>query len=615
MAFKPVSIPQSQDPEPIDWRLSAINGGVVYTDLPQKILDNQSDEMLNLYFKERILTKRPGQIYLTEELQLDPVLSIYEKKYKGFMIVVCGAKMFKVNTSTGVFTEIYTGLTKNKGVFFVFKNKAGADILYYKNGAEYVQFDGTTVTTVVGYIPTVVTGRTPTGGGTAFEPYNRIQGGFRNSFSANGSATVYQLTLSNLDATAVTATLNGAVKTEGVDFTVNRTTGQVTFSTAPTTGTDNLIITAYKIDTAARLTILSAKYAITFGGDNDTRVFIAGDSTTYYYSGLLDPTYWPENQYNNAGVDNSFITGFGKQYNVLVVFKERSMYAVQYDYNSGNPRFPLALLNDSNGCDMPYTIQLIKDNLVWANTYNGVMILNSTDIKDEKNVSTISENINGVNRAPGLLQEQNLLEATTVDFDGHYWICVNRKVWAWNYEVSPYVNTGNVYEDQRRLAWYPFDNINANCWFFFNNILYYGDRNNGRIVEFVDTEYADFEFPVNAYWSCKLNDFGLFDWTKTILQVRFSTKTDVPTNITTEYIFDKGNRMDPKLDRIISASLAYMGWATWTWQVIRFAKTITKYPGVKSTVYFKVKFSNNEINNNLSIIDLSILWLPLRKAR
>jgi len=615
MTFKQTSIPLSQDPEPIDWRLSAINGGVVYTDLPQKMLDNQTDEMLNLYFKERILTKRPGQSYLTSSIADFPVLSIYEKLYKGFMIMAIGTKLFKCDLSNGTTTQIHSGLTANKGVFFVFKNSAGNDILYYKNGAEFVQFDGTTVSNVVGYIPTVVTGRAPTGGGTPFEQYNRIQPGFRNSFSATGSATIYQLTLGNLDATAVTATLNGVIKTEGVDFTVNRTTGAVTFGVSPTAGTDNLVITAYKTDSAARLTVLSAKYAVTFGGDNDTRVFIAGDSTTYYYSGLLDPTYWPENQYNNAGVDNSFITGFGKQYNVLVVFKERSMYAVTYDFNGGSPRFPLALLNESNGCDMPYTIQLIKNNLVWANTYNGVMILNSTDIKDEKNVSPLSENINGTNRVNGLLQESNLKQATSVDFDGHYWLCANEKVWAWNYEVTPYVNTGNVYDDQRRLSWYPFDNINANVFFFNNNVLYYGDRTIGRVIKFEQTQYNDFGVAVNGYWASKLNDFGLFDWTKTILQVRFSTKTDVPTNVTTEYISDNGNRIDPKVDRVQSASWLTSTWATWTWRVVRFARTITKYPGVKSTVYFKVKFSNNIIDNNLSIIDLSIIWLPLRKAR
>lgn len=615
MPYKQIPIPQTIDPEPLDWRLTAINGGVVYTDLPQKMLDNQSNEMLNLYYKERILTKRPGQSYLTASQGDFSVLSIFDKKYKGFLIFAAGTKMFKCDLTTGAVTEIYTGLTANKGVFFVFKDKTGADILYYKNGAQYVQYNGTTANPVVGYIPTVIIGRAPTGGGTPLEQYNRIQAGFKNSFSANGTATVYQLSLTNLDATTVTVTLNGVAKVEGADFTVNRTTGQLTFTVAPTAGTDNLIVTAYKTDTTARDTIFTAKYAVTFGGDNDTRVFVAGDSTTYYYSGLLDPTYFPENQFNNAGVDNSFITGFGKQYNVLVVFKERSMYAVTYDFNAGVPRFPLALLNDTNGCDIPYTIQLIKDNLVWCNTYNGVMILNSTDIKDEKNVSQLSENINGVIRAPGLLNESNLKQATSVDFDGHYWICVNEKVWAWNYEVSPYVNTGNAYEDQRRLSWFAFDNINANCWFFFDNILYYGDRTVSRIVKMLPTVYNDFGTAINAYWACKLNDFGLFDWTKTILQVRFSSKTDVATEITTTYYADNGTRVDPKKDFILSFRWDTAKWNLWTWRVIRFARTITKYPGIKSTVYFKVLFSNNTVDNNLTIIDLSVLWLPLKKSR
>jgi hypothetical protein len=127
--------------------------------------------------------------------------------------------------------------------------------------------------------------------------------------------------------------------------------------------------------------------------------------------------------------------------------------------------------------------------------------------------------------------------------------------------------------------------------------------------------YNDFGDSINSYWATKLNDYGLFDWTKTILQVRFSTKTDVPTKITTEYITDGVNRIDTKVDRVQSASWLTSQWDMWTWRVIKFARTITKYPGVKSTVYFKVKFSNNIINNNLSIIDISILWLPLRKSR
>ena len=69
-----------------------------------------------------------------------------------------------------------------------------------------------------------------------------------------------------LDATTVTVTVNGVAKVEGVDFTVNRTTGVVTFSVAPASGTNNVIITAYKTDQADIDSILNCLSVQAFGG-------------------------------------------------------------------------------------------------------------------------------------------------------------------------------------------------------------------------------------------------------------------------------------------------------------------------------------------------------------
>lgn len=508
---------------------------------------------------------------------------------------------------------VKTGMANAKTQFLSMKGK-----LYILDGTNYVEFDGTTFrdVTSIAYIPTVVTGRTPTGGGTTYEQYNRLQAGFKNSFSGTGSATVYYLTQANLDATTVTITVAGATKVEGTDFTVDRVLGTVTFTVAPIAGTDNIIVTAYRTDAAAKAVILACKYAITFGGDNDSRVFLAGDSTTYYYSGLLDPTYFPENNYNNAGVDNTYISGFGKQYNVLVVFKERSMYAVTYSFDGTTVRFPMALLNDSVGCDMPYTIQLINDRLTWCNTYGGVHTLVSTLIKDEKNVRPLSENINGTLQNPGLLNETktDLQNASSSDFFGHYWICVGSKAWVWNYEISPFVDTGDIYKDQRRLSWFPFTNINANCFIGLDGELYRGDRTNGKVVHFKNN-YSDFGTAINAYWLSKLLDFNRFDWTKVILELRYRTRSDTYTKVTTEYFDDQGSRIDPQVDVVSSFSWRNLRWDTLVWRVIKYARTMTKRPKIKNTVHFAVKFSNNINAHNLSILDLAILWMLYRKTK
>lgn len=619
MAFKSMQTSKIQDPPVNQWQPPNLAGGVVYTDLPMNLQDNQSPDMLNLWYKEKVLTKRYGQEHLLQDVG-SPILSMYDKKFNEYLIYSAGTALYKINIETGVSTQIYNSLTASKGSFFTFKNKTtGISILYYINGHEFIQYDGTTVSTVKSnaYIPTVIMGRAPTGGGTVLEQYNSLGAGFTTSFSPTGDTTVYTLPQTGLDATTVVCTLSGETKTEGVDFTVNRTTGVVAFVVAPIVGTDTLKITAFKTDSVQLGYILACKYSITYGGDNDTRVFIAGDSTTYYYSGLLDPTYWPENQYNNAGVDNTFIYGFGKQYNSLVVFKERSLGIVNYSVNSdgSNPSFSYAQMNSSIGCDMPNTIQNINNNLVWCNSYGGVYtLISDTQIKDEKNVKPLSRNINGTSQRPALLQElkTDLANASSIDFNGMYWLCVGSKVYAWDYVISPYSDSGNLDQDQIRLSWFPFDNINANCFFVLNQELYYGDTI-GNIVHFINN-YKDFETAINAYFQIKVNDFGLFDWYKYVLDVRFDSKTDIFSKVVTTYYSDTKPRDDVKVDVIGKFRWDLFSWVNFTWMVVNYAKTFHKQPKIRNTVYFSCKFSNNEIAQNLSILNISILWIPTKRT-
>lgn len=106
------------------------------------------------------------------------------------------------------------------------------------------------------YVPTIIISRNPDGAGTTLEPINLLSRKWTESFYGKASTTSYQLTAGNLDATPVTAQ---KLKSDGTwqdlaettDFTVDRTTGKVTFTTAPGAspldGVDNVHITASKI--------------------------------------------------------------------------------------------------------------------------------------------------------------------------------------------------------------------------------------------------------------------------------------------------------------------------------------------------------------------------------
>lgn len=609
MAFKPLQIPQEEEQSPLEWRPPNLAGGLCLEDLEMKLFDNQASTMLNMWYRERVLSKRYGQEYINETpASSSPVYQAYKGKYKGYKIYHSGTKLYKM-ADDGTETEIFSGVGTSKGTFFVFN-----DILYYKNEGYYTQWNNTTATSVVGFIPVVVINRTPTGGGDTFQNYNRISAGFTTWFNGNNVAVSYQLPQSTLDATTVTLTVGGVVLVEGVGFTVNRTTGIVTFSVAPATGTNNVKITAYKTDTTLRDEILNCKYAESFGGDNETRMFLAGNGTSeFYFSGLQDPTYFPDSNNNLVGSNDEDITGFGEQYNVLCIFKSNSIYGTTYSFDGTTARFSTKPINSNIGCDMPWTIQLIDNKLTWCNTYAGVHILLSTDIQDERNIKPISRNINGTVLRAGLLAESNLTNASSIDAYGKYWVCVNDKVYVWDYSISPYVNTGNTDQDSRNLSWFYFDNINANTWIIDNSDLYYGDRTTGYIVHFVNN-FRDFEAAINAKYRMALRDFGYPDWLKTVTELWITSRTDTYSQIELKYITE--NNPDGRIDSqpIITGSFTWgnFAWNTFTWLVLNFAKTYRRRPRSKNVTYWALEVENNQANRDLSIIDI-VLWYTLDK--
>ncbi|KJS84986.1 MAG: hypothetical protein JM58_09460 [Peptococcaceae bacterium BICA1-8] len=609
--YKPMQLPPSQPKPTPELRLDVINGGVSYKYIENQLNDTQSPYMLNLNADDKgALIKRGGQ----EVYHTFPESPIHAKFYfKDKWVVHAGTKLYTYDGTTE--TAILTGLTSQKGVFFVFN-----DILYYLNGAQYSQWNGTSAASVVGYIPTLTLGREPAGGGTAYEDFNLLSAGFIDSFSGDNTSVNYQLSLTGLDATAITASLDAGItydKVETTHFTVNRTTGVVTWLIAPATGTNNVKIKAFKTVSGMADRIKGCKYFAIYGGENDTRVFVSGNSTYknwYWYSGLFDPTYWPENSFNKVGSDYEAITVFIKQYDTLIVIKERSVFSVNYQLkDDGTVSFPTKPINSEIGCDMPYTVQLINNEPVFANTYKGIHILRSSEIRDERNVQPISSNINGGPFRPGILDEEkaDLLLATSVDYDKKYWFCVGSKVWVWDYEQTPYQGNDEL------LAWYPYDNINANCFLELNRVLYAGDRTTGDLVKFIEN-YNDFGDAINGVWRSKLFNFNLPDYLKTITEVWFTTRANTYSSIVIRYYNDNGDLLDSTTVPATAASS--FDWDNWdwddfTWGVSRFAPTIKRKPKIKKVQYFQIEFSNNVLNETLSLLSLVIQYVINRKIK
>lgn len=602
----PLTIPK---PNPsYTWKLESISGGVNYADLEYKLADSQSPKAVNVWFNNRILCKRWGQTNLNTAIGT-PILAAYPFKFNGKFVFASGTQLYTADTGTGTVTSIYTGLTAQKGSFFKFNSK-----LYYINGVQYVQYDGTTVTAVVPYIPEVIQDRLPTGGGNTNEQYNRLGAGIKNSFSSDGTSVAYTLTDTNLDATAITASTDYGAnynKVETTDFTVNRITGIVTWTAAPPSGTNRTKIKFYKTNQTDINSILNCKYAIPFGGQNDNRVFFAGNGTGYvYWTGIstagIDPTYWAYNNYNIYGNPDDNIYGFGKSYETLVVFKAREMYGVTYSWNGTTGVFDSKTLNGSIGCDCPGTIQIINSNLTWCNTYGGVYTIIGTQVMTQREVYPLSRNINGNTQRPGLLQETNLTNAISIDFQQKYWIAVNGHVYLWDYGVSPYQANSDLDVAQQKLSWWYWDSVPVSCFMQDAGSLYYGDNTSGYIAQFVNT-YTDFSTQaINSLWRMPLRDLGYPNMLKTIIEVWFSCRTDTYTKINIKYITEQSPNGDIDSQSIIASSFSWatFRWDLFTWMVINFMKTFRRKINKKKILLFAVELSNNDVGRDMSVSNL-----------
>lgn len=238
--------------------------------------------------------------------------------YKGMMLAHIGTQLYKV--VDGVKTLIYSNLMPIPSNAFIYEN-----IWYFKDGLHYLQYDGTTIKEVEGYIPTTSIGRKPEGGGTIYEDVNMLSDKRRNTFLGDGESKDFYLDAKNIDADVrPIATVDGKAVT---DFTVNYAAGKISFATAPaaplTDGQDNVVIEFKKKVKGYREKILKCTLLQVF----DNRVFVSGNEdypNTVWHCSLNDPSYFSDLDYYNEGLDDAPVKGLVAGNNALWVFREPS---------------------------------------------------------------------------------------------------------------------------------------------------------------------------------------------------------------------------------------------------------------------------------------------------
>lgn len=304
--------------------------GVDFSNRKDEISVRRSPDALNVWknYKStagRSIETRPD---LELETEFDNVIYgifQYDINRDTHLIVHSGTKLY--DYFNGVKTLIKESLNPAESHGFVYSN-----IFFLKDGINYVEYDGSTCTDVVGYIPRTTISKTPNGGGVSLEDINLLSDYRKNEFTADGTSTRYYLDTDNIDDDYVPEVwVNGIKKTITTDYTVNYTGdalgSYIEFINAPseplTDGQDNVIIQFKKAVNGYKNRILRCTLLEVF----DNRVFFSGNvdyPSTIFHSSLNNPRYISDTDYYNEGMDASKVKDMVVGNNALWVLKEPS---------------------------------------------------------------------------------------------------------------------------------------------------------------------------------------------------------------------------------------------------------------------------------------------------
>ena len=438
------------------------------------------------------------------------------------------------------------------------------------------------------------------------------------TFVAKFGVVTYQLPVKEVDA-VTEVKVNGEVKAESTDYAVDLTKGQVVFVTAPPVSdpavNNTVEITYSKANEDALNAIMDCPYAIVYGGSQDVCIVLGGckkQPNAFFWCGNdsvgMNESYWPMSFYNLAGDSEDGITGFGKQYGTLVIFKEKSLGKSAYSVEDVDDRDSISLtytaINAKIGCDLPWTIQLIENNLVFCNTEGGVHIVRDSTSALENNIECLSRNVNGTDQRPGLLADVRASETVTGFDDGnHYWVVANGHAYLWDYLLSAWKDP----------SWFYFTNIDGAAFFRTVDKSYHLDAR-GRVTVFNRT-FLDYWQAIEKVYQFPPQFFDSYDRLKDILYCIFTVRSDTDSVVDIRYDSDYETRHDQTEIRSLSWRLVPRNLAYRCLSIQRFAHVARRKPGCRHIRHFSVRLENNEPAQDLSIISAQIYFRYLGRDR
>ena len=536
-------------------------------------------------------------------------------------LVHAGAKLYRWKPDAETpFTEL-GAMADAMSRSFVFDKK-----LYLLDGSVYRVYDGTTLKAVSedATVPTIIISRDPTGGGTTYQALNLLSRGWKECFLGNGTDKVYQLTTKELDSDALKVEIlnsdgDWVQKTEGTDYTVDRTAGKVTFTTAPpvspVSGQDNVRITAFKtregyLDQINKCTVFSV-YGV--GGAAD-RVFLSGNPDKPgmdYYSSFEDPAFFPDTAYTKISRDGSAVVGYAILNNNLATFLNSSTDGRNVIVRSGS-------LDSDGEAVFRIVNTLLGENAVAPDSFSfggkeplfltarGVYAITAEELTGEKYSQERSYYIDSV------LQETAEREAAfSIIYRDFYTMAMNGTLYLLDLQQKTYEKNSPYSSYQYECYYWP--GIPARVLWVDGEALCFGTAD-GKLCRFgtnVDDpeSYNDDGAAIDAYWETSDFDGQAFFHSKTFTSVSVRLAAAAVTGVK---IFAQKRGLwaqvfDAK-ERARYFDWNYIDFAKFVFSADRTPRTLWGKVKIKKVDKVRFRLQNQELNEPFGLYLFGLEW-------
>lgn len=521
--------------------------------------------------------------------------------------------------------------------------------LYLLDGVHYykvTESDGSfTVSNVSddAHVPRIVLNKNPDGtGGYTYEDINLLSDKWTESFyvgDKTAAATVFQLSLENLDTTPVTAKIlqaDGSFvdKVETTDFTVNRTSGTVTFVAAPgkspLEGADNVFITASKDRSESRSRITNCDTCIVYG-ETGTRLFVTGDpnfKNRDFWSAQNDFSYFSDLAYSILGEDSERIVGYSIVGDRIAAHKSGATGAVYVRTGStvtdtdplGNKvetfAFKTGNVITGHGAIAPHSF-VPTDNEPLFLSSTGIFALTASDVTGERYVQSRSFYIN-----PKLLAEPGIENAYACVHKDFYFIAAGNGVYVLDL-LQKHFENGEPYSNYQYECFY-LTGVPARIVWDNNGVLCFGTAD-GTVCSFNTDESTPESYqdtldgtnytPVKCQWETPDIDGKTFYSSKHFRYLACRLSAFVRTSV------DAAAKCNGKWIPILADartaryfSWEDIDWSKWTWSTDTTPKVLGRKLDMRNLDKVRFRFSNHNVEP-FGIENIAVEYKETKKYR